>query len=235
MKRVITIFLLFCTLSAQASAVLWNDEGFSLGGGVDQEEEKGYWYITLDLLMQEDVYNDFNIIIEKNGNEPLRLLYSNCIDVAREAWFIVAEEGDEINAETTKDPSRVFLTNSGALRFEDRIKPEYNGNEPWTMYLGFETRHGYLVDPYPIYGWIELFVDNYTISLGNTCLDLTGRPVVVGVRSAEPVPEPASGALALLGATLLFRRRRGKGKCRPSRSDLRLIAARALPPASSRR
>ena len=49
---------------------------------------------------------------------------------------------------------------------------------------------------------------NTVNGLGNTCIDLTGRPVIVGVRPEEPIPEPASGALALLGATLLFRRRR---------------------------
>ncbi len=95
----------------------------------------------------------------------------------------------------------------------------YLATSRWTLYLGIEASIGdslsgydsdgnaYSNDP-KIYGWVELFVDNYTVTLGNTCLDLSGRPVVVGVRSAEPVPEPATGALAFLGAMLLFRRKK---------------------------
>ena len=209
MKRLAVLFCLFLVTNCRSASVLWN-EGLSISGEVNSSENTGSWFV----LLQHDtpyglMWNDFTIVVEQYGIPIRRRLYGDEIDLGREAWFIVAEDGDEINAETTKDASRLFITNSGTLKFEDSVKPEYLFNKPWTLYLGFESAIYSEYEPYErkVYGWMELFVENYTITLGNSCIDLTGRPVVVGVRSAEPIPEPASGALALLGAALLFRRR----------------------------
>ena len=202
MKRILLIAFLFSPKLLFSASVLWN-VGVRFNWNDCIDENWGGGGTLLDLLYM-DIYSDISFGIKQTGSANGRRIISGVIDLGREAWYVVAEFGDTIDAETTKDPSRVFITNTGVVDYEDGVKPEYLASEPWTFYLGFETTQ-YGVQK--IYGWMEFYVDNYTVTLGNTCIDLSGRPVVVGVRPEELIPEPASGALALLGATLLFRRR----------------------------
>ncbi len=217
MKKYCCMFLLFLVLSAESSSVLWR-EGFQLTGGVQEYGETAFFWLGLDLLGEPynvSVYNLFGFLIEKGNVDSERKLSGSGADVGRAFVMVHAQLGEEISSEITHDGSRLFLKNSETSP-EDTYKTfSYSSQVPWTLYLGFETTQwGNWGDDEPdrkLFGWVELFVDDYTLSLGDTCLDLSGRPVVVGVRSAEPIPEPATGALALVGAALLFRRpRRGR-------------------------
>ncbi len=215
MKLVVCLFFVFFALSAHAAVVLWN-EGFAFFASASPDPEYGLVYGGIDYRWGDnlEVYNSLDWYIELvDGSERRMAQYS--VDVGREVRLITAEVGDEVNHEAASDKSRVFLTNSGDISNSDLACIRFNGDNPVTLYFGIETEPwGMVVSEAPgngvnrIYGWFELFVDNYTMTLGNTCLDLTGRPVVVGVRPEEPIPEPATGAMALLGAVLLFRRRR---------------------------
>ena len=218
MKRVALLFLLTFAFASHGASVLWR-EGFQLFEGPVEENQKGWW-LRLSFWDQHEIYFDLLMEIEKVGNGVRRRLVGSNLDVGRESWFIVAGVGDEINAETSKDESSLFLTN---VDWSGNAKPEYYATGgPWTLYLGFETTDsgvwtesgGWITPEHKVYGWVALTVDNYTMTLGDTCLDLTGRPVVVGVRSAESIPEPATGTLAFVGVALLFRRRTPNRKVR---------------------
>jgi hypothetical protein len=161
---------------------------------------------------EEGVYMELGMEIGKNADGSRRSLFGVLCDVANAWWVVVSEVGDEVNSETSKNPSRLFYTNTGF--HYDFVRLEYTNDNPWSLFLGLALERD--VTPNEVYGWVELIVNNDEIRLGDTCLDLTGRPVVVGVRSAEPIPEPATGTLAFVGATLLFRRRQVR-PCRPPR------------------
>ena len=217
MKIVAVICMFLFSISGQAVSVLWN-EGVSL-----HEGSSANWWITLSLREAPyylEVHNDASFLVEETEREWIRSLRGNMIDLASGAIFITAEVGDLVSSQTVRDESKILVTNYG-YNPDQGARVTYNANQKQTLYIGFEAtilftgNHpfdpvtGTIVDDDKrIYGWIELFADDMTLTLGNTCLDLSGRPVVVGVRSAEPVPEPATGALALLGAALLFRRRK---------------------------
>ncbi len=166
------------------------------------------WCLMIDTLWEQDIFHQEGVYFEqflllrKTDDDSYRAISGVGGDAGAERWFIAAEVGDEVNAETSRDESKLFYTNA-----KPRVKPEYTVGSPGTLYLGFSLEKMYSL-PQEVYGWVELIVDGDELRLGNTCLDLSGRPVIVGVRSAEPIPEPATGALALCGAALLFRRRR---------------------------
>ena len=214
MKKLPVLLVLVSAHCAVSSSVLWNTE-FNLSQEITSGgSNRNIWWLTIDLLeKEENVYMDFAMEIEKSGYASKRTLSGVNGDVARAWWIVVAEVDDEINSETGKDSSKLFFTNTNPSA--DIVKREYTVRSPWTMYLGITITHWgnwnsileEYIPPHEVYGWVELIVDGDALRLGDTCLDLSGRPVVVGVRSAEPIPEPASGALALFGAALLFRRR----------------------------
>ena len=216
MKHILifTLTILCCTHSAQSGAVLWN-EGFDFRATSSPDPESGLVYAGMLYNWGDDdeIYNILGWEIELVGDSE-RQMAADEVDVGRGIRIVTAEVGDEINHEAAEDMSRVFLTNYGEGSLSDLVRIRYNGDNPVTLYFGIEA-DVWGTTPYApadwnnkVYGWFELFVDNYVMSLGNTCLDLSGRPVIVGVRPEEPIPEPASGALALVGAALLFRRKR---------------------------
>ncbi len=215
MRNLPAIVLLSVLCSARGSYVLWNSDVL-LNGRV--YENASHWVLYMGYSVPDDYWgaedlpnggtfgNSFHLDVEEASSDGLRKLMADMPDCGREFTVVSANSGDVIDAESVSDKSRLFVTNMGSV--SDWLPIEYRGDNPVSIYLGIEAEiWGW---GYSAYGWIELIADNYELRLGNTCLDLSGRPVVVGVRSAEPVPEPASGALALLGAALLFRRRRGR-------------------------
>ena len=58
------------------------------------------------------------------------------------------------------------------------------------------------------YGWVQLLVGiDGTVSVGNSAIDLSGGPMIVGGGSAL-TPEPSSTLMLLLGCGTLALRRR---------------------------
>ncbi len=220
MKRILAVvFCLSLLHSGNATSVLWNEK-IDFGSSSDESNHTGSFTILYDFLYDDapmDIYNVMTFEIHDGNSSKWREIAAFNCDLARVFRVIRAEPGDVINHETASDASRIVHSNY-PQDWEDLKTIRYLASRNWTLYLGIEASIGdalaeydsngilYSNDP-KIYGWVELFVSDYTVTLGNTCLDLSGRPVVVGVRSAEPVPEPASSALALLGMALLFRRR----------------------------
>ena len=216
MKTISAFLLCFLSIAGEAASVLWN-EGVFLVGEVSSNSST-WWlrYEWVDETLDVDIYNNIGFRIDSSSATFRRKLYGYAADVARECRIISADEGDVIDRDSVSDNTRLVWVNSAEGVVENLAEFEYLAARKWTLFLGFESVpdatsgewYKYYENGFRVYGWIELFVDNYTLSLGRSCIDLTGRPVVVGVRSAEPVPEPATGALALLGAALLFRRSR---------------------------
>ena len=214
MKSVLSLAVLSWALVAQSASVLWN-EGITFWRGTTPYDGRvGFQiiYNCSDPIHDIGIYNELGMTIDLVGSTERRLAGYD-VDLGQLVRVITADVGDEINHEFAADDSRLLLSNEG-YPYGSLAEIVYNGNSPLTLYFGIETvpltasLTSENLNVPRVYGWVELFIDDYIVSLGNTCFDLTGRPVVVGVRSAEPVPEPTTGALALLGTALLFRRRK---------------------------
>lgn len=214
MKTFFTFLLCLLAVVGESASVLWN-EGVFLEGEVSSD--RGTWWLRyewVDEARNVDIYNSICFLIDPATVTFKRKLYGYAADVARECRIISADEGDVVDQNAVSDNSKLVWVNSAEGLIEDLAEFEYRSAQKWTLFLGFESIpictsgewYEYYENGFRVYGWIELFVDNYTLSLGRSCIDLSGRPVVVGVRSAEPVPEPATGLLAFLGAAMLFRR-----------------------------
>lgn len=206
--------LLACP-SALGTTVLWNSgvslRNFSYGGKVD-------WMLQIEASNDSGwIYSDIIMSIDQGSSFQFRVLSSVTQDLVAGSRWIVTEEGNRVDAQTTADKAKLFSSNYDEGDSQGFVTVTYRRSKVETIYLGVnlsiqsnvDEDYDYIANDWKrrSYGWIELFADNYTLTLGRSCIDFSGRPVVVGVRSAEPVPEPATGALALLGAALLFRRR----------------------------
>ena len=76
-----------------------------------------------------------------------------------------------------------------------------------TLYIAFAGEP----EMYPFYGWLELLVEDDGLSLVSSALTYSPG-LIVGTGDFGAIPEPTSGALAVLGIALLALRRR-RMKC----------------------
>ena len=114
-------------------------------------------------------------------------------------WFVV-DYGELIDWDTA-EASDAFADNITAERGSLRL----DWAQP--VYLGFRTG-GADYCPYTEYGWVELYYDNYSVSVVASATERTGLGIYAGTGNA--VPEPATAGLLLLGAAGLARGRRRK-------------------------
>ena len=139
-----------------------------------------------------------------------------------DSW-VRMEEGALVDASTTRNQSSYFLhgwlDGSGEnidgydIRADDPISAPYYSS--FTFYLGFATAAENVTAPNLIdnwshvyYGWARFSYNRGAISLVDSALNADGGGIYVGTDRTTPVPEPASGALALVGAVLFLRRKR---------------------------
>lgn len=214
-KFLFTFPLIVCLLwifsaTSHAASFYWNTE-FRLTGSL--ENESSSWQLQFGYEPNEDTWglkyiegggvlgNCIIFSVEKSSLGK-RKLSVETMDIWRGATLLTATMGDVISSSAVSDSSRVMIRN---WDWTQNASITYNGKEVTSIYLGLEAEvEGW---NHFIYGWIELIADDYTLTLGNTFVDLSGNPVTVG-KGPSAVPEPATGALAFLGAALLFRRRR---------------------------
>ena len=206
---VILFFSLWLSNPLDAASFYWNTE-FRLTGSL--ENESSSWQLQFGYEPNEDTWglkymegggvlgNCIIFSVEKSTLGK-RKLSVETMDIWRGATLLTATMGDVISSSAVSDSSRVMIRN---WDWTQNASITYKGKEVTSIYLGLEAEvEGW---NHFIYGWIELIADDYTLTLGNTFVDLSGNPVTVG-KGPPAVPEPATGALALLGAALLFRRR----------------------------
>ena len=206
MKKVLFSLLLTIGQSVSAASFLWNQD-FVLDEGRQMD---GFWSYALVMYhthLDTDLYGDpVEIRVEKDAEGRTWVLSGWPVILLSGETLIVASPGDVISSKTISDTSKIFF--SGTLsseRFPATVRYEWEKQQ--SLYFGFSTKVPGSETPV-YYGWIEIIANDSLLTLGDTCVDLDGNPVVVGIRPSEPIPEPATGALALLGATMLFRRRR---------------------------
>ena len=203
----------------QAATFSW--DGFQLDGAYDSATKTGSYELSAVYESYPDytLYPRIRFTTSRTGMTTT-LKASNFIMLAYGDNWIQTSLGEVIDACNTVDTDSCFL--HGWVSYMDEASMDLVGASDYdievsgtkTVYLGFATMsdwenisndHG-TRDWKKYYGWVELTVSPTGITLGHSALRLDGKPIVVG--TTETVPEPAAGALALLGAALLFRRRR---------------------------
>lgn len=221
MKRLVFAFAVAIRMSANAASVIWG-AGLALSDAAVSDDTACY-RLVLDLLWVSppiDVYNFVDLTVKTGDSEDGKKLVGTTTDITRAICYVTATIGDVISKETTREDSRILVAND-ERHAHGNAHIDYPDNKSTVFYLGFEAEvgdsgewpfdpitHTFVDDNLRIYGWVQLCANGTELTLGDTCIDLSGRPVTVGTRPAEPVPEPASGALALLGAALFLRRRK---------------------------
>ena len=80
-------------------------------------------------------------------------------------------------------------------------------------YLGFQIGENDGSPEFAEYGWVELFYDGTTISVGSSATERTGLGIYAGTGSA--IPEPTTAGMLLIGAMgLAWKRRMQKHELR---------------------
>ena len=133
-----------------------------------------------------------------------------------ESNWILANEGDLIDERTSRHLDSYFFQtgmDEGEYGGSGSFDCNYAGQH--RFYMGFatalpdwdnETGVHRLRDIF--YGWALFEYSEGKLSLVQSALNADGGGIYVGTDRTTPVPEPASGALALVGAVLFLRRRR---------------------------
>ena len=145
--------------------------------------------------------------------------YDGGVDLEHSDSWVLLDEGQVASEDTTRHRDEFFLKN-GIDDWENWVSNQSVNRliSPFRFYLGLATASfdcWRVEDPYnPVfdevyYGWalFEWKPNQLTIVDSALCLE-PNVGIVVGSSVTVPVPEPAAGALAALGAVALLRRRR---------------------------
>ena len=224
-KRLFFVYLAFMVARADAATIAW---GVLEGGGTASGDSWDVSFLPkngnpLEVSPGWFVYPNLVSSATKDGTRVSLSGNPDGIVLAYGDSWVRLEEGDLVDASSTRNRSSYFLhgwlDGSGPsidgydVRADDPIEAPYSS--AFTFYLGFAT--GAENDTAPdmtdnwshvYYGWARFVYARGTISLVNSALNTEGGGIYVGTDRTTAVPEPASGALALLGALPLLRRRR---------------------------
>ena len=127
--------------------------------------------------------------------------------------FVLAALGDVVNAAYIENRTEWFAYARYGYENDSASHSDYSItlSSDESVYLAFrvETDPGHVALAPLTYGWVEMGLDDTgDLSLIRSAWDWDGDPITVGA-----TPEPVSGLLLFLGATLLaLRRRRENGK-----------------------
>ena len=139
-----------------------------------------------------------------------------------DSWVLV-EEGELVDASTTRNADSFFLhgwidgqEDNWDLRADDPVVlPAQSASR---FYLGFATASS-AAESYPQYDWTDVYYgwalfeySDGELSLVNSALNVNGGGIYAGSAVTTPIPEPAAGAFAALGALALLHRRRSAAK-----------------------
>ncbi|MBQ9727930.1 MAG: PEP-CTERM sorting domain-containing protein [Kiritimatiellae bacterium] len=135
-----------------------------------------------------------------------------------ESNWILAAEGDLVDESTSRHLDSCFFhagLDDGTYSGSGSVEFPYG--ETCMFYMGFATGTadwdtGEHASKNIFYGWAQFEYASGKLSLVRSALNTAGGGIYVGTDRVVPVPEPAAGALALLGCALLLRRRRRPGE-----------------------
>ena len=195
--------------SAQAATVLWDAVIDDFYAPVEGELEITCFIdgcFMLDIELASTLQSSNEVVIKGIGA---------CLGASEN--IIVAHPGDIASSASTRHLARESYFSHAFIDDED-----YYGNNTAiaapdsSLYMMFVFSDDimYRPDPSYIYGWVEIVITaDGTLSLGRSAIDLDGGPMIVGGGAWEGgTPEPASGLLLLVGASLLALRRDLSGR-----------------------
>jgi hypothetical protein len=179
------IFHALCPMS-HAATVVWPAVELSAGGHI----------IGTDLA--RPFAGGAGVFMDILTDGPVDLLASWMVTAAVGHFWYETDEGAPIDANAV----------SMAVPFAENFSPTYGTIEleiDRIFYLGFWLDADAGGAPSDIYGWASLVYDGTTLSLVDSAAETTGVGIYAGTHT--PVPEPATGALALAGLVPLVLRR----------------------------
>ena len=169
----------------------------------------------------EFVYPNAMITLSKTGVNKVTITADpNAIVAAYGDSWVLVEEGELVDESTTRNADSYFLhgwidgqEDDWDLRADvPVVLPARSSNR---FYLGFATASS---ESHPQYDWTDVYYGwalfEYSggrLSLVDSALNVDGGGIYAGTAVTVPIPEPAAGALAALGAVALLRRRRSGG------------------------
>ena len=214
MKSLSSVFLLVSALPGFAASVLWND-GFSL----DRRSQtplltwRLYWnYPDAAGGLAECLYPTIDMTTASVSGRT-RVSAVEEVTVGYGYQWVSLEEGQVVSSDTTRNLDSYFqkgwidwipgTSTSDIGKSDYSLLVSNDGRSPF--YLGFAAELAANGEISIVYGWVQIYADGTDLRLGNSAIDLSGRPLVVG-----QTPEPSSSALAIAGLGLLIcRRKRG--------------------------
>ena len=217
---------------AHPASVSW--DSFSLTGSYDASTRTGSYVLSTQITgpYNEEKHDFDYVLYPLIGFETSRLGITTTLKACAESImlaygdnWIQTRQGDVVGPENTTGNVSCFL--HGWVSWVSDETSDLVGTSDYnisvsntdTIYLGFATMSDLNTVSYEgeqtgtrdwmkYYGWVELEVSPTSVTLGHSAIRLDGRPIIVGSTDTPLIPEPATHALALLGAALLLPRRR---------------------------
>ncbi len=220
---VLSIFSAFL-FRASATTLAWDvielTSGEFSGTGADR-----VWHGTFSTNGQRPVgesgaYIDFYIsfVVTRTASTPVKAQIApdtefQILDGPESNW-ILANEGDLVDESTSRHLGSYFFNtglDEGTYGGSGLVECRLVGGD--RFYLGFATGvpdwdTGEHASRDIFYGWALFECRAGALAVVRSAVNAEGGGIYVGTDRTTAVPEPASGALALLGALLLLRRRR---------------------------
>lgn len=211
-KWCLTLAILAMACSSEGASVVWDYFGHPSGSSISLVrgwlDETGYDYLIYPNIQ-------INATPSANGTRVTIAAEETAIAAFGDNW-VIAEAGDVADASTTRNQDSYFLhgwmDGNTLVSADDSITRFYNGT--FSFFLAFATTTneaddlGNPIFEHVWYGWVQIEYSKGILSVIDSAVNLTANEgIVVGTDRTIPVPEPASGFLALFGALLLTRRR----------------------------
>ncbi len=193
----LTLTMLICSFFAAIQPA--HSQGYIVPNGIIEFSGYSGKGIVIDVLanppaLPPDTPYYTGFLLFPHGDNTF--LYDYIVNIGVRSFFV--SPNDPVTLEAIQSGGYTELI-SGA---------DYVFNNGITFYVGIYTGHGLPtagIYPDPIFGWAELVNNSGKIELLDGALEYRGDGIYAGTLNIiQPVPEPGTWALTVLGGMILF-------------------------------